>query len=267
VTPPSFLDPLAPLQWPTLVLVTTRVLGMVLTAPLWSMIIVPARVRAALVIVVALLLLPAAPARPLPEGTLALPGLVGVELLLGIATGLVASLFMHGVAIAGDVMGVQTGLSIATTYDPTTEATATEIAQVASYFALALYVTLGGPLFLLQALGDSLRAIPPGSAVESVTGARSLVQQGGAVFGTAVSLAAPVMVTLFLTNVALAILTRAVPQISAFMVAFPITIGLGVFSLGASLPAVGGLVRRWAESVPGVAAAALAAFMPAGGGP
>ena len=48
-------------------------------------------------------------------------------------------------------------------------------------------------------------------------------------------LAQAVILALLVSNVALAILGRAVPQLNVMMVSFPITIGVGLIMLGASL--------------------------------
>ena len=50
--------------------------------------------------------------------------------------------------------------------------------------------------------------------------------------------AAPVMITLLLTDVALGIVARTVPQMNIFIVGFPLKIGVGLLMLGAGLPLV-----------------------------
>ena len=58
------------------------------------------------------------------------------------------------------------------------------------------------------------------------------------------------MVTLLLTNIALAILSRAVPQLNAMMVSFPLTIGVGLLMFAVSLPNVSIVVARWVQDLP-----------------
>ena len=55
---------------------------------------------------------------------------------------------------------------------------------------------------------------------------------------TAVKIGAPVMITLLLTDVALGIVARTVPQMNIFIVGFPLKIGVGLLMLGAALPLV-----------------------------
>ena len=58
------------------------------------------------------------------------------------------------------------------------------------------------------------------------------------------------MVALLLTKLALAILGRAVPQLNAMMVSFPITIGVGLVMFGLSLPVVSNVIARWVQELP-----------------
>ena len=58
-------------------------------------------------------------------------------------------------------------------------------------------------------------------------------------FSLAVQLLAPVLALLFLTQVALGLVARAVPQIQVMIVGFPLTIAVGFFFLSLTLMMVG----------------------------
>ena len=76
-----------------------------------------------------------------------------------------------------------------------------------------------------------------------VQGGRAVASLAGTVFAVAVRAAAPIIAALLLANLGLAILSKAVPQLNAMAVGFPITIGLGLVVLGA-VAAVHRSVRR-----------------------
>jgi flagellar biosynthetic protein FliR len=259
----ALLNALAPHGWPLFALLTARVLGVVIIAPLWSSANIPPRLRAMLVLAISLALAPGATGGAVPEATLLLPVAAGAEFLLGLAIGFAATLFLNAVVIAGDVIAVQMGLSMASVYDPNTQAQVTEIGQLTTMMAVTMYAALGGPLILIGALHDTLAVIPLGTVGQFDAAARTIIPQASVLFVAAVRLAAPVMAALFLANVGLAILTRAVPQISAFMVAFPATIGLGFIVLGASLPGRGTLVHEWVATLPRLLDQTIGAFVPA----
>jgi flagellar biosynthetic protein FliR len=199
----ALLNALAPHGWPLFALLTARVLGVVIIAPLWSSANIPPRLRAMLVLAISLALAPGAMGGTVPESTLFLPIAVGAEFLLGLAIGFTATLFLNAVIIAGDVIAVQMGLSIASVYDPTSQAQVTEIGQLTTMTAVTMYAVLGGPLILIGTLHDTMRVIPLGTVGQFDAAARTILPQASILFIAAVRLAAPVMASLFLANVAL----------------------------------------------------------------
>jgi len=262
VSAPSLLDALAPSGWPTFALVLSRTLGLAAAAPGWGSTMVPARVRVALAIVLSVLLAPLVPRQANLDATLALPAAAGAEMLAGAAIGLTASLLIHAATLGGELASVQMGLSLSSVFDPVTESNTSQVAQLSTLLVLVLYLTVGGPLILIRGLGYSLAVAPPGSGIDLAAVGRVFVADAGMVFEAAVRLAAPVTVALFLANVALAILTRAVPQLSAFMVAFPLTVGLGLVVLGASLPFRQGLFAQLFRWIPGATETVIRALAP-----
>jgi flagellar biosynthesis protein FliR len=251
---------LAPERWPVFALITARLTGLFLVAPLWSMTALPAPTRAALTVVLGALLLPMAPAVPLGEHVLDLPLPVAMELLIGLVIGLTAAVVTQGAAFAGEVAAVQMGLNITPALTPAPDLTESGIGQLQGMLALFVYVAVGGHHALLRGLADSLRSLPPGAMVDLTRGAQVAAMLPRALFECALSCAAPVMVTLLVVNVAMAILSRAVPQLNAMMVAFPLSIGLGLLMTGLSMPVVAGVIAAWMDRLPGAVTRVLAGF-------
>jgi len=265
---PDFLaQALTPARWPAFVLLTTRLSGLMITAPLWSMSGLPRLARAAIVIALAVLLLPAVPPMRAPESALELPLLAGLELLIGLAIGLSGALLVQGVVLAGEVISLQMGLSLAPQLAPMPDLEVSGVGMLMSTLALLLYAAIGGHLALLRALADSLRELPPGAPVDLRGGALGLGHAAGALFSCGVRAAAPIMVALFLANLALALLSRAVPQINTMMVSLPITVAIGLVMLGAALPFVASTIDGWVRGLPEAAASTVRAFGGAATGP
>ncbi len=57
----------------------------------------------------------------------------------------------------------------------------------------------------------------------------------GQVFVVGLKIAAPIMVSLLMTNFAMGILARTVPQMNIFVVSLPLNIGVGMLALALSL--------------------------------
>jgi len=241
---------MTPERWPTFALITGRIGGLMLTAPGWSGTTLPASIRSALTLVLALVLLPLAPARPLPAEVLDLPLPMAAEIAIGLVIGLAASVLVQAVGLAGEVVSMQMGLNIAPSLSPVPEMQVVGLGQVMSLLAILIYLIMGGHLMLIRALAHSLQTLPPGGGVVFTAGGPTAAALAGQLFSCAASAAAPVMVALLLTNIAMAVMSRAVPQINAMTVSFPITISVGLLMFAVSLPNVSAVVARWVQELP-----------------
>jgi flagellar biosynthetic protein FliR len=161
------------------------------------------------------------------------------------------------------MLSLQMGLSLAPVLAPTPDLQTSGVGQVLGYLSLLIYVALGGHLILLRGVADSLQALPPGTAMDALSGAHLGTRLVGAVFSCGVRAAAPVMVALLLANVALAILSRAVPQLNAMMVSLPLTFGIGMMMIGVALPIIASVVGGWVQSLQEQVGAVVGAFQPA----
>jgi flagellar biosynthetic protein FliR len=257
---------LSPEMWPTFVFITARLVGLFSVAPLWSMGALPRTARAAILVVMALVLLPGAPHVRMPEQVLELPVPIAMEVLLGLSIGLVAAVVVQGAGLAGELVSLQMGLQLGPALAPMVEFEASGVAQLHTMLATVIYVMAGGHLMMLQGIADSLHAVPPGSPMELGEGARAITAIAGTLFSSAVRTGGPVIVALLVTNVALAILSRAVPQLNAMMVSFPLTIAVGLIMIGAALPITAGTLDGWVHELPGRIAVVTGAFraLPAG---
>ena len=259
----SLVNALAPIHWPVLILVSARVIGLMLVAPVWSMTTIPTSVRGAIAVVVSLAILPGVPDVSVAMDGISLIAPVGTELILGLAIGLSAAVFLAGVSVAAEVISLQMGLSLGVALGGMADVGTPGIGQLQGQFSLAVYVAVGGHLALLTAVARSFHAVAPGGALALSAGGRALLDAGGSVFPIAVQIAAPMMVALLITNIGLAVLNRAVPQLNTMMVAVPITVSVGLIALGGTLPFALQYVGKWATGVGANADAMVRAFTPA----
>jgi flagellar biosynthesis protein FliR len=70
----------------------------------------------------------------------------------------------------------------------------------------------------------------------ALTAPLEMVRWGGRIFSAGLQISLPIVAALLVTNIALAILTRAAPQLNLFGIGFPITLGAGFLVLSLSLP-------------------------------
>ena len=218
----------------TFILLAMRIGGLVLIAPVFSSKQVPMKLRTAIIVIFSVVLVPVARAHAhiAPQIT---PITFVSETVIGFGLGLGTAIVIGAASAAGDMMSVQMGLAGASVLDPMTQIQVPVLGQFMTAFVTLLLFSSGGHLVMLQGLGASLVDMPVGSIPDISAGALVMAKLGGQLLSLGVMFAAPVMAATMLTNVALAILTRAAPQLQIITVAFPLQIMTGLFTLAAAL--------------------------------
>jgi len=212
-----------------------RVLAFVAAAPLWSTTAVPQRTRLILGLAIVLAIAPILP--PMPAVQPASPAGLGImlqQMLIGAGMGYAARIVFAAFNLAGEFMGFQMGLGFATFYDPLHGSQTPVVAELISLMALLLLLSMNGHLLYFATLAQSFVAIPISATPLAAPSWLNLVQLGGTIFSAGLLLALPIAVSLMITNLALAVLTRAAPQLNVFALGFPMTLmgGFVVLAIG-----------------------------------
>jgi flagellar biosynthetic protein FliR len=197
-------------------------------------------VKAGLSVFIALLLLPTITLADgmvfKGMGLLGFLGLAMPEILAGLILGMTTNFIFYGVEMAGQLVGIQMGFGIVAVLDPMTETQVSIISQLQYIFAILIFLSLNGHHFLLEGVARSYLAAPLGGVTLPAGLLGIVVKLSGDIFVAAFKIAAPVMAALFLTEVALGIIARTVPQMNIFIVSFPLKIGVGLLTLALSWP-------------------------------
>lgn len=250
------------------VLVALRVGGLLLVAPAWSSKQIPMRLRTALLVIFALLLLPSGMESANRAGLAITPASFLSETALGMAFGLSAALTIAGAEFAGELMTTTIGLSGAAIFDPVNNTQGSILAAFMQVLALVILMGTGGHLMMLQALGQSFAIFPLGAPINISAGLFALVKSASTIFATGVQFASPVIAAILLANIALAVLGRAAPQLQIMSIAFPLQIGIGLLtfagSLGLLVQALGNWTPNYQQHLDLFAKAAHVAPAPAG---
>jgi flagellar biosynthetic protein FliR len=89
---------------------------------------------------------------------------------------------------------------------------------------------------LLGSVLASFRVLPPGTVVDSGRFAPSLVTLSAAALESGIRIALPLLGALFVSQVALAFISRAAPAMQIFSVGFAVTLSVGCLILVMVLP-------------------------------
>ncbi|HXU64519.1 MAG TPA: flagellar biosynthetic protein FliR [Polyangia bacterium] len=185
-----------------------------------------------------------------PTARLAL--LLSRELLVGLVLGLVASAAFRAAEVAGHLGDTLRGANLAEVLDPTSGERGSPLAVLYVLIATLVFFQIGGVPRLVEALLASYRVLPIGGGlgIASTRGAATLVTVASArVIASGIGLAAPVLVALWLADLSLGLIARAVPQLPVYFLGLPLkgllAIGLVLVGLGALQAALAGDLAGW----------------------
>lgn len=218
-------------------LVLSRVAGIFAALPVFGGRRMPLRIKAVTVTMIALVCFPALSVSmpQVPSDAFSLALLALSEIMIGLTLAFITQIVFAAVEFSGQIIGMQMGLTISSILDPS-QGTQTQIMSVLqTLFATLLFLSLNIHHQFIRAIMDSFKAIPLGGWQMSGELVNFLVMRTADIFIIGIRLAAPVMVALLLTTVALGIMARAFPQMNIFMISMPLNIGLGLVILSMTL--------------------------------
>jgi type III secretion protein SpaR/YscT/HrcT len=167
--------------------------------------------------------------------------LLAREVFVGLCLGLVAGAAFRAAEVAGRLADMLRGANIAEILVPTAEERSSPLGALYVLLATVVFLQIGGVPRLVDALLRSYQALPIGRGLgaDSTRHAALIVTVASArLVASGVALAAPVIVTLWLTDLALGLIARAAPQVPVYFVGLPLK---GLLAIGVVLVGLGGL--------------------------
>ena len=219
-----------------LLLGTARATGFVLLAPPFNSRSIPAPVKGAFALALAVLLsTQIAPSLPAPTaGFLAVAAVT--EVIIGAALGFVVQVLFTAVQMAGDLIDLTGGFSLQPAYDPLAMTNNSSVGRLHYLLATTLLFSSGGHLLLVKGFATSYEGMPVGGNFPTEQLGAVLIKAFAMMFLAAVQIAGPMVAVLLLADVALALLSKAAPALNIFSFGFPFKIMLTLLMLGLTFP-------------------------------
>jgi flagellar biosynthetic protein FliR len=224
---------------PVFALVFFRLAGMMLFAPLFGSAKIPRRVKVLVALVLAMSIIDATGIRKveLPDSMWALAVGIGGEIIFGLAIGTIVSFVFIAAQWAGEIIGQQMGLNISEVLDPQFGAAGSLVGDM--YFMLTMVVFLSPPVAghraLIMGVKNSFDAVPLLSAGMNRSLLDTLVGIMQSSAQLAIQLAAPMLMTMLIVDLALGCIGKAMPQMNVMAMGLSIRSLLGVGVLIAGL--------------------------------
>lgn len=210
--------------------IMVRIGALLQVAPIFSERSISARLRAGLALLIALLVSGSVPATEVGLYSWAGVGMLLKQGIIGAALGLALQFIFAAVRLAGEIIGMQMGLSFATFFDPGV-GNSPVISRFLNLLVTLLFLVFNGHLWLLALIAETFQALPLNAAPLHAGGFLYLVSQAGLIFSQGLMLGLPIISLLLCINFTLGLLNRLTPQLSIFVVGFPLTLSVGMVAL------------------------------------
>jgi flagellar biosynthetic protein FliR len=207
-----------------------RVSGLMVYCPFLGSDAVPMPTKAGLALLLTILLHPLHGTIGLALGQWQWVRVALSETAIGLVLGLVASFLFEAAQMAGQILGVQIGYSLANVFDPQTNADTPVLSEFHQMAALLIFLELDVHHWLLRAMVRSFAYLPAGATSVTLSVAGGLLHAAGGMFLAGVQIAAPSLVATLVTDLALGFLGKASPQLPVLFIGLAIKnlIGLAV---------------------------------------
>lgn len=218
----------------SLILTMMRVSIVMFMLPVFSTNNIPITVKGAITIVFTLGVWPhlALSGAHMPEHPFDMALILLGEAVIGLVLGMAVNFLFMGIQAGGELLGFQMGFTMISFADPLTG----NQTGLAAYFlwlaSILTFLALDGHLYMIKGFAASFAILPPGALYIGENILWEVLSLSAEVFILALRIAAPVMVALFMVEVALGLVARTSPQIHIMEFGFPIKIGVGFFFVG-----------------------------------
>jgi flagellar biosynthetic protein FliR len=226
-------------------MVGMRITGLMIFAPFLGNQSVPPRIKAMLALSLTALLYPAVARGQASLDITRLPQMAISELLVGLLMGLCVNAVFDALQLAGHVLGVQMGFSLASLMDPQTQADTPVLSVFYQTMALLIFLRLDVHYWLLRGLTNSFDYLPAGTATLSGGATELMLRQASGIWYSGVQIAAPVLAATMIADFVLAFVGRASPQLPVMFIGLSVKTVLGLFVVLATISLWPSMLERY----------------------
>jgi flagellar biosynthetic protein FliR len=224
-------------------LVLARVSPLFVIAPLFSAKQLPGQVRGLIAVGLAIGLAGVAShGQHIPTAPLQVAAMLVEQVMVGILLSFTVAAVIAAVQTAGGLADITSGFAFGATVDPINGNPGGVFAELYTLIGVMLFIAIGGDAWILHGLARTFTLVPLTAAPHLGSIANAAEVSVASLFTSAIEVAAPVMLALLISDVAFGLVSKVVPQMNVFSVAFPLKVGVAIAVVAASLPFLGGWI-------------------------
>jgi flagellar biosynthetic protein FliR len=215
-----------------LLLASTRVLAWAVIAPPIATGGVPHAVKVVLSVGLGLAVVPAIKGHVPALEVAPVAGAVLEQVLIGAALGFLTRLVFAAVESAGGLLDLFGGFALSAAYDPLSTTMTSIFGRFYALLCTTLIFATDAHLVIFQGFLRTFSALPPDGHLSLAGLDTEIAHAMTEMFVSALQIAGPLLVVLFVADIALGVLNRISPQLNAFSLSFPLKIGLTLLLVG-----------------------------------
>lgn len=228
-----------------LLFIFLRMSGCVLFNPILGRKNIPTVFKVGLSLVLAVFSYQMAPAQQLEIPSFLVFAVEGMkELLVGFIIGFVIQLFMSVILISGENMDMQIGVSMSKVYDPQSNVSMPLTASMINAMFILIFFVTNSHLTLVRVFTKLCAVVPYGSLTLRPEMYRELVSMFSLVLIYAVKMSLPILAAELITEIAVGLVMRAVPQIDVFVINIQLKLIIGFVVIMVMVPALASFLER-----------------------
>ncbi len=222
-------------QYEIFLIVIVRISGIYIFSPFFSSQNVPSSMKIGLTFTLGLILTLA-----LPEGIIisdqSMVLLIVREFMVGLIIGFIAYAFMTSFYVLGQLVDMKIGFGMANVFDPQNKVQVPLMGNVYYILAFLFLLMLNGHHIIIKAIIDSYKFIPIGTFIYNEDVLSIIVNSVVQSFNIGFRLSLPILAIVFLTDVLLGIMVKAIPQMNVFVVGMPLKVFIGLIVIMLTMP-------------------------------
>lgn len=150
------------------------------------------------------------------------------EFVIGLSYGLVSSVFLNAVYVAGAIIDMGLGLSIISVISPQDEQEVPVSANLLYLLAVMIFLVTDMHHVLIKGIEQTFIALPVGSGIFDFSQALQFNDYISTSLSIGFQLSAPFVLTMLIIDVVLGLLSKAMPAMNIFVLGMPLKIMIGL---------------------------------------
>jgi flagellar biosynthetic protein FliR len=157
------------------------------------------------------------------------------EICFAAILALFARLIFDAIQLAGQMISIQMGMSMAGVMDPQFGNQVSLVGQVWTMTAFLIFLAIDGHHIFFTTLAESYRWVAPGTLHLTQATYNGIMEAVSRMFIMGVKIMAPASAAIFFSHIAMGIIAKTVPQIPILIVGMPMNILIGLLFAGLSM--------------------------------